>query len=97
MSTSTKNLTDAVFESIRTQKIQRVCFVVVKQQIHVGLGCVVTAGDGAEEAQMKEAGGLQFGGVRAQDAEDAVSLHVVNVTDCPRLRNGSRRGRWDQL
>lgn len=39
---------------------------------------------------MEKAGGLEFRGVRAQDAENAVSFHVVNVTDCLCLRNGSR-------
>lgn len=50
MSTSAKNLADVVFEAIRTQKIQRISFVIVKEQIHVGLGRIVAARDGAEEA-----------------------------------------------
>ncbi len=48
----------------------------VSHEVDVGLWGGIAAGDGAEEAQMGEAGRLEFRGVAAEDREDAVPVHL---------------------
>ena len=49
----------------------------IGQEVDVEWRSCFAAGDRAEEAQMVEALGLEFGSVAAQDCEDAVGVHFV--------------------
>ena len=78
MGLAAEPLCEVVLVAVRPENVR---IIAVEEEVDVGIGGVVAAGYGAEEAQVEEAGGFEFGLVGAESGEDGFAVHGVSFAD----------------